>query len=474
MQSSNIPTKIPLPFAYNAGSSYKNTIPTASQIGVVNGRASLNDGFPPLNFIPISAGGVPPFGSDVNGILNEITAITQWQQAGGFFFYDSSFSTTIGGYPKGAILQSSSNGGLWISTTENNTTNPDTGGAGWVSLAFEGSQAITVTTADVTVTQLQSAYPVLIISGAKTAARNLILPAIVGEWIIQNNTTGAFTLTAKTAAGTGVTLTQGESTFIYGDGTNIYFADSAKVASFNGRVGTVTLNAADVTTALGYTPIGPNLTGAVTSVGNSTSLGSFTSANLATALTDETGTGSAVFSVSPALTGFPTVPTASAGTSTTQIASTAFVQSAVLPVGTRVPFAQAAAPTGWTQDVTDNAINRMLRVVNTAGNGIGGSDSPILNNTTMVAHTHTFTGSALAAHNHSDAGHNHSIETRGTLTQGGPNATNAWFNVSSTTTGVGYANIQAASAGTPAGTNSTTTGVSWTPRYIDMIICSKN
>ena len=142
--------------------------------------------------------------------------------------------------------------------------------------------------------------------------------------------------------------------------------------------------------------------------------------------------------------------------------------------GTRMPFAQAAAPTGWTQDITDNANNRMLRVVSSAGNGVGGSDSPIVNSTTMVAHTHTFTGSALAAHTHSDAGHQHSIETRNTLTQGGPNATNAWFNVNASATGVGYANIQASSAGTPAGSNSTTTGVSWTPRYIDMIICSKN
>jgi hypothetical protein len=44
-----------------------------------------------------------------------------------------------------------------------------------------------------------------------------------------------------------------------------------------------------------------NLTGAVTSVGNATSLGSFTSAQLITALTDETGSGSAVFSTSPTL-----------------------------------------------------------------------------------------------------------------------------------------------------------------------------
>jgi hypothetical protein len=44
-----------------------------------------------------------------------------------------------------------------------------------------------------------------------------------------------------------------------------------------------------------------NLTGAVTSVGNATSLGSFSSADLVGALTDETGTGSAVFATSPTL-----------------------------------------------------------------------------------------------------------------------------------------------------------------------------
>jgi hypothetical protein len=64
-------------------------------------------------------------------------------------------------------------------------------------------------------------------------------------------------------------------------GTNITGTASGLTA------GTVTTNA--------------NLTGAVTSVGNATSLGSFTSANLAGALTDETGSGSAVFATSPTL-----------------------------------------------------------------------------------------------------------------------------------------------------------------------------
>lgn len=52
-----------------------------------------------------------------------------------------------------------------------------------------------------------------------------------------------------------------------------------------------------------------------------------TAANLATALSpNTTGTGNVVFADSPTLTGTPTAPTASPGTNTTQIATTAFVQ----------------------------------------------------------------------------------------------------------------------------------------------------
>jgi hypothetical protein len=142
--------------------------------------------------------------------------------------------------------------------------------------------------------------------------------------------------------------------------------------------------------------------------------------------------------------------------------------------GTRVPFAQASAPTGWTQDITDNATNRMLRVVNTAGNGIGGTDSPILNNT-VPSHTHTFTGTALAAHTHTDSGHSHSLTTYSTLTQGGPNATPIWYSTAAGTTGTGFAAISSNSAGTPAGTNAANASAAdWAPRYIDLIICSKN
>jgi len=254
MQSTNIPSKIPLPFAYAAGTGYIEPIPTDSQIGITNGRASLHDGFPPLTFTPISSGGVPPFGADFNGILNEITAIQQWQEAGGFFPYDSVFSTAVNGYPKGAVLQSASFNGFWISTAENNTTNPDADGAGWISTAFEGLSSIAMSGTSITLTAIQSAYPIVVITGTLTANSTVIVPNQIGEWIFSNQTTGAYTLTVKTAAGTGVNITQGSSQYCWSDATNIYYANASSVTSFNTRTGAITLNATDVTTALGYVP----------------------------------------------------------------------------------------------------------------------------------------------------------------------------------------------------------------------------
>ena len=67
-------------------------------------------------------------------------------------------------------------------------------------------------------------------------------------------------------------------------------------------------NAATVTT-------NANLTGHVTSVGNAAVLGSFTSAQLATALTNETGSGAAVFATSPTLV-TPVLGTPASGVAT--------------------------------------------------------------------------------------------------------------------------------------------------------------
>ncbi|WP_227242382.1 hypothetical protein [Paraburkholderia caribensis] len=131
MQASQTPTLVPLAFAANGT---KNTIPEASQIGITPGAASLNDGFPPLTFTPVAAGGIPPAGADFNGILNLLSQTIRWKNAGGQFGYNSAFAndTNVGGYPKGALLLKSGGNGFWLCTADNNTTNPDSGGANWV------------------------------------------------------------------------------------------------------------------------------------------------------------------------------------------------------------------------------------------------------------------------------------------------------------------------------------------------------
>lgn len=134
MLASSIPDRFNIPFANSAGIGYIRAVPEASQIGITPGAASLTDGFPPLNFLPVSGGGVPPFGQDFNGILNHITKIQQWQNAGGIFKYDAAFSTAIGGYPAGAVLMSTDNHTRWLNLADNNTTDPDGGSpANWIS-----------------------------------------------------------------------------------------------------------------------------------------------------------------------------------------------------------------------------------------------------------------------------------------------------------------------------------------------------
>lgn len=132
MKASDIPGKFPLTFGENAGVGYIRPIPVASQIGITDGAASLNDGFPPLNFLPLGSGGVPPFGQDMNGVLNQISAWAQWQNAGGSVPYDPTFQGQIGGYPYGCIVESvTTPGTFWICTADDNVSNPDAAGAGW-------------------------------------------------------------------------------------------------------------------------------------------------------------------------------------------------------------------------------------------------------------------------------------------------------------------------------------------------------
>lgn len=126
------------PWANSAGAGFIRSVPVPSQIGVTDGAASFTDGFVSLNFQPIESGGVPPFGQDFNGILKEVTKWLRWDQAGNTNQYNSAFSTAIGGYPKGAVLQSTALGTFWLNAVDDNTNDPDATPTNWMK-CFPGN-----------------------------------------------------------------------------------------------------------------------------------------------------------------------------------------------------------------------------------------------------------------------------------------------------------------------------------------------
>lgn len=139
MQLSNAPAKLVEAFA--AGGDF-NVIPVPSQVPITPGAASWTTGFPPLTMLPPNEGGVPPSGLDFNGIGNALSALLIWFNAGAGFVFDAAFAATMGGYPKGAKVFAASGNGYWLSTIDNNSNNPDTGGSGWTLQGASASSSV--------------------------------------------------------------------------------------------------------------------------------------------------------------------------------------------------------------------------------------------------------------------------------------------------------------------------------------------
>jgi hypothetical protein len=224
MLASQVPLSFPIPFANGAGAGFIRQVPTASQIGITNGAASLTDGFPPLTFLAVTAGGVPPFGEDFNGLLNQISAGVQWFQVGGVPTYNATYAVSIGGYPNGAVLQSGDGTGFWRNTVDSNTTDPDASPA-----SFTGS--ISGTTLTVTA----------VASGTVTVGQTLSGTGITSGTIITalgTGTGGNGTYTvqdSQTVSSTTITATGGSNWLP----ATFYGASSVAVTNAN-----VTLTAA--------------------------------------------------------------------------------------------------------------------------------------------------------------------------------------------------------------------------------------
>lgn len=107
--------------------------PVTSQVGITNGAASLDDGFPALTMEDPTLGGVPPFGVDFNGLMFLLSSWVAYLAAGQLPQFSATLATAMGGYAVGAILAKADGSGLWLNLTAGNSTNPDTGGAGWAN-----------------------------------------------------------------------------------------------------------------------------------------------------------------------------------------------------------------------------------------------------------------------------------------------------------------------------------------------------
>jgi len=256
--------------------------------------------------------------------------------------------------------------GIWGQTTNNNL--------GYLlEQAVSGVITIAMTDANYTMSNFngvvdEARNQVLILTGTLTATRNLIAPLVEKTYVVQNNTTGSQSIQVIGSSGLGVTIPNGIAAYVYCDGTNFYSATSGSVGNYrvNGNL-TVT-----GTTAL---------TGATT-----------LSSTLAV-------TGATTF------TGIPSGPTATTGTNTTQLATTAFVQASV-PTGVIVMWSGSVAsiPTGWllcngtsgTPDLRDRFIVGAGSTYAVAATG-GTADAVV------VSHTHT-ASSAVADPTHTHGG----------------------------------------------------------------------
>lgn len=328
--------------------------------------ASIQGGFPPLVMTNILAGGKPPLGQDQNGFLFLLSSHTLWVECGQLYTFNATLATAIGGYLTGTVLGMTDGTGMWLCTTNGNTANPDTGGTGWVPIAAYGKATVSgLTGGTVTLTAAQSKYGVIVLTGTLTSNLIINFPQTVQEWLIINGTSGAFTTTAKTAAGVGVTVPQGGfsaplGVYSVGDG-NIYPTVAPLSVAIDQNptpltlvqrtnVGYVLANFFNMSGAADNFPIANVMYERSTGGGDGfirkMSLTNFEAQVLLQGLGGQVVNGQVPFSVvsqwaaalftNAVLTGVPTVPTAGLGTSTTQAASTAFANPGVTVNGNGV------------------------------------------------------------------------------------------------------------------------------------------
>jgi hypothetical protein len=129
------------------------------------------------------------------------------------------------------LITTGEQNGTWGTTTNTNLgTALEEAIVGRATANFTTDGNLTLTLTDSNATQVARNLVLNCTSGVSlTATRDLIVPAIEKPYIIQNNTTGGQSIRVI-VAGTGVTVPNGKTAFVYNDGTNISMASDYFVA----------------------------------------------------------------------------------------------------------------------------------------------------------------------------------------------------------------------------------------------------
>lgn len=199
MSGAVAPQTILEPIASQAAAGFVTTPMPDAPTG--SNAASVQGGFPVITMTEEVAGGEPPLGQDANGFFFLVSGHTYWVQAGQLYPFSAALATKMSGYKLGATVTMSDGTGAWFNTVDGNITDPDSGAAaGWVASVAQGVTVVATIGGVTVLTAEQAKYKVIRVQGALTSNAQLVVPNQIDEWLVSNETTGAFTLQVFTAA----------------------------------------------------------------------------------------------------------------------------------------------------------------------------------------------------------------------------------------------------------------------------------
>jgi hypothetical protein len=355
---------------------------TASGSGTVTSVAATVPSVLSITGSPITSSGTLAIGYSGTAlpVLNGGTGVTTATGTGNAVLSTSpTLVTPILGTPTSATLTNAT--GLPLTTGVTGTLPVANGGTGTTTPSIVAGTNITVSGAWPNQTINASGIGLGTVSSVDVSGGTTGLTTSGGPI----TTTGTITLAGTLAVangGTGVTTSTGSGSTVLSTSPTLV---TPALGTPSALVGTnITGTAAGLTA--GTVTTNANLTGAITSVGNAASLGSFTSAQLAGALTDETGTGANVFATSPTLvTPILGTPTSATLTNATGLPLLTGVTGtlAVVNGGTGTTTPSIVAGTNVT--ISGTWPNQ---TINSSG---GGSATPINENQIVISADNTIT-----------------------------------------------------------------------------------